>query len=348
KTLAEKQRERKIEDMRKVLHKTKPYNVLQSQDPLNIHGSPNKPETPLMFGQSSNKSFITKQIDSSKVNHGFKETIRRKHQTIAKQYQGWTLQDIVEDRYRKKATAGNPKFWDKVDKAIDKGKAPELKRRGNKELRSALNSKFGWGARFSGAGIGLATAMFDAEDDDITSAGGKMLKGLAITQGAGLIAEGVLQVSDHHGYDVKRLINRDTVGKLMVSNATKAKMDQDKKVIKIKRAKLEKVQKQSMNVRVNREVGKFTKVGGHFKTGIGVAIAAIGIASVIDIGDRISDGNEAEKLRVIQEKELSMKQKRDKKKNRELNNANINMGEMAFELFNARSGHHKMGNAKYY
>ncbi|HDR5350563.1 TPA: hypothetical protein QCS32_002198 [Bacillus thuringiensis] len=69
-------------------------------------------------------------------------------------------------------------------------------------------------------------------------------------------------------------------------------------------------------------------------------------ATVLDVGRRIGGYHDTEEIKGEQEFQLRKKMKKQREKNRNLY-GNINQGEVVFNLFESRTGHHKMGNAKF-
>jgi len=69
-------------------------------------------------------------------------------------------------------------------------------------------------------------------------------------------------------------------------------------------------------------------------------------ATVLDVGRRIGGYHDTEEIKGEQGFQLRKKMKKQREKNRNLY-GNINQGEVVFNLFESRTGHHKMGNAKF-
>ncbi|WP_242283386.1 hypothetical protein PY144_03960 [Bacillus cereus] len=69
-------------------------------------------------------------------------------------------------------------------------------------------------------------------------------------------------------------------------------------------------------------------------------------ATVLDVERRIGGYHDTEEIKGEQEFQLRKKMKKQREKNRNLY-GNINQGEVVFNLFESRTGHHKMGNAKF-
>lgn len=83
------------------------------------------------------------------------------------------------------------------------------------------------------------------------------------------------------------------------------------------------------------------KVGGM------VGLGAFALASVMDTSQDLSHGKQVGKMTQEQERNLERKAGREKQRQQEQAYGNINMGQMAIDMFNERTGHWKMGNAKF-
>ncbi|AXK21610.1 TPA: hypothetical protein ROY05_003274 [Bacillus toyonensis] len=86
--------------------------------------------------------------------------------------------------------------------------------------------------------------------------------------------------------------------------------------------------------------------GKKLGTAMGKGHYAVTAATVLDVGRRIGGYHDTEEIKGEQEFQLRKKMKKQRERNRNLY-GNINQGEVVFNLFESRTGHHKMGNAKF-
>lgn len=160
-------------------------------------------------------------------------------------------------------------------------------------------------------GVGIVKAMLDDEDDDLLSTAGTGIKaGLA---GAAL------------NYGAQSLFKTDTIQDLVRGEVNA--------VSKIKRDSVNAEQ------RVKRLAAKLPIAG---KIGMGV----IGAATLLDLGMRLGDHVGAKANELGQELEIKKRQKQKKKKQKQYSYSHINDGDIVLGLFDQRTGHYKMGNAK--
>lgn len=87
--------------------------------------------------------------------------------------------------------------------------------------------------------------------------------------------------------------------------------------------------------------------GNKLGTAMKMGMYAVGAATILDVGQRMGENHDAEKIKREQEYRLKQKMKKQKDKNKKYSYGNINQGEVVFDLFESRTGHHKMGNAKF-
>jgi hypothetical protein len=167
-----------------------------------------------------------------------------------------------------------------------------------------------------GAALGVAETVLDKKDDSILSTAGNIVGDTALVGSA--YAAWKIGVPLAKSTTVGSMI-KDSVHKLgseIVDNGVEA-------------ARARKVQR---------------GVGLGFKIYAGI----IAVGTVADIGLRLHDRSEANNMEYQQEHNLKKAKKEEKKKNAETRTSNLDMGQIAIDLFNERSGHHKMGNAKFY
>ena len=163
------------------------------------------------------------------------------------------------------------------------------------------------------AGVGLAKAVIDGDDDDLLSSAGKSIKTAAVVGGL--------------SYGAEHLLKTQTVQDLVRGEAS----DISKSVRKSGDMK-------------RKATFKAGKIGTALQIGLGV----VGAATALDVGQRYGDHREAEKMKREQEYRLKQKEKKKQKKQRENAYGNMDTGQIVLDLFEARTGHHKMGNAKFY
>lgn len=161
-------------------------------------------------------------------------------------------------------------------------------------------------------GVGIAKSFIDRDDDDILSSAGKGIKTAVVTSGLSYAAQHVLKTET-----VQDLVKGEVTD---IGKSVSKKIDAERKA-----------------------VARGGKIGTAFKIGMMTA----GAATVMDVGQRAKERMEAENIKAQQEKNLKKKQERQKQKNKEKSYGYIDDGEILFDLFNARTGHYKMGNAKF-
>ncbi|MEB2586137.1 hypothetical protein [Bacillus cereus] len=93
-------------------------------------------------------------------------------------------------------------------------------------------------------------------------------------------------------------------------------------------------------------ISKKVDKGNKFGTAMSKGHYAVTPATVLDVGRQIEGYDDTEEIKGEQEFQLRKKMKKQREKNRNLY-GNINQGEVVFNLFESRTGHHKMGNAKF-
>ena len=95
---------------------------------------------------------------------------------------------------------------------------------------------------------------------------------------------------------------------------------------------------------------KIKKMKGWASKGKLAGLIGLGVfatASVIDTNNGLSENRDVSRMKEKQEKNLTRKLKREEKQQSQYAYGHVDMGEMAFQMFNERLGHHKMGNAKF-
>ncbi|MFE4029186.1 hypothetical protein ACFX4N_23815 [Priestia sp. YIM B13551] len=161
-------------------------------------------------------------------------------------------------------------------------------------------------------GVGLAKSVIDGEDDDLVSSTAKGLK-------TGALAAGL-------SYGAEHLLKTQTVQDL------------------VKGEVLSESERVARDVRVRR---KMIAGGGRAANALKIGLYAMGAATVLDVGQRAGDHLEAEELKRREERKFAERRKKQKQKNKQYSYGHIDQGEIVMDLFNARTGHYKMGNAKF-
>lgn len=183
-----------------------------------------------------------------------------------------------------------------------------------------------WKGAGIGLGVGVVKSIFDEEEDDVITATGKAVKTGAAVLGTSYLAEIGLDYASSKDYQVANMwaptTVQDYVKGQVAGSAQKIEelADAERKMITI-----------------GGKIGTIAKVGA----------AIVGVASIVDIGQKVADSREAKRMKHEQEKALVEKEKQRKKKNKEQSYGYIQDGEILFDLFGGRTGHHKMGNAKF-
>lgn len=160
-------------------------------------------------------------------------------------------------------------------------------------------------------GFGIVKSMIDGDDDDLLSSAGKGIE-------TGIVAAAA-------SYGGEALFKMETVQDLV-------------------RGDVKEVSKEMQALQAEK---RMAKIGAKMPTALGIGLIAIGAATVLDIGQRVGDHMDAEAYKKQQEFEIKQRVNEQKQKNKEKSYGYVQDGEIVFDLFNARSGHHKMGNAKF-
>lgn len=161
-------------------------------------------------------------------------------------------------------------------------------------------------------GLGIVTSWFDGDDDDVLSSAGKGAKSAVAVSAAAYGAEHLLKTQT-----VQDLV-RGEVADVSKSMRSKAKAE-------------------SRMITAHGKLGTASKYG----------LAAVGIAAVLDVANHAKEDFDAKMITAQQQKANVDRQKKQKEKNKKSSYGHIRDGEIVLDLFEARSGHHKMGNAKF-
>lgn len=195
----------------------------------------------------------------------------------------------------------------------------------NRDVSSFL--KKNKSATIAGAvGLGIVVSVLDNEDDDIGSSIGKGIK-------AGVVGELA-------SYGARLGISYLDKEDIEISDLFRGKTLQDH----VK----EEVGKRSKEKRADADAKrKITSKGAKLGTAAKVVAGIVGVATVVDIARKLHDNHEAERLKAEQEWDMKQKEKERKRRQKQESYGYLQQGEILFDLFGSRTGHYKMGNAKF-
>jgi hypothetical protein len=166
-----------------------------------------------------------------------------------------------------------------------------------------------------GAVLGAVDAMTDTKDDNAFTTAGKMVGGTALAGSA------------YAAWKLGGPLMKDTtVGTMMRDKVHALGSDIVDEATEIARGK-----------RVQRGVG----------LGFKIYAGVIAVGTVADIGLRLHNHAEEKNMEHRQEKALKKAQKEDRKSYAQTRASYMDYGQIAMDLFNNRTGHYKMGNAKF-
>lgn len=221
-----------------------------------------------------------------------------------------------------------------------------------------------------GAAIGLGNAVYDDVDDDVLTGGSKM----AVTAGLGAVGavgakEGMKHISTRiDAANAKELVKQtdkkiqdvNTGANRLEADAESSKVatQQDKNTkitvgdvteqqVKAKHEANDLKQKAADQKWKDDKEAKMRKWKGRGGIAAVAGLGAFALASVLDTGEALEDKKEVSRMTEQQERNLNRKEGKQKRKQNEKSYGHVDMGEIAFEMFENRLGHHKMGNAKF-
>jgi len=183
------------------------------------------------------------------------------------------------------------------------------KKHWNKQMASRIGISAG-----IGAGLGLAKASTDKENDGALSTAEKMIKGAAGIVGADYGAE----------FGVKHL--GTTVGKMTKGDIVKG---------------LKKTMTESEELRWQKNMQRKLGIAGR------IGIAAMGAATLLDIAEGYKTDREATAERNRQEQELAQKMSEEKRRQKKESYGYVDYGQVVLQQWEKRIGHYAMGNAKF-
>lgn len=253
-----------------------------------------------------------------------------------------TRKELAQEKLRK-AAQGQPSsgpvielphIEDPLDKNLSTIKGQPTPIKTNDQIKEYIQKN-----RWKGAGIGLGVSIvksiFDDEEGDIFTDTGNAVKTGAAVLGASYLAEAGLDYASSKDYQVASMWAKTTV------------QDYVKEQVTDSAQKMKEVANSAQNIKEAADTEKMIAVGGKIGTTAKIGAGIIGVASIIDIGQRLQDSHEAKRIKKEQEKDLKRKKKLQDERNKEQSYGYIQDGEILFELFGERTGHHKMGNAKF-
>lgn len=78
-----------------------------------------------------------------------------------------------------------------------------------------------------------------------------------------------------------------------------------------------------------------------------LGLGAFALASVMDTSETLAEDKRTSRQVADQERKLERKKTKESRQQDKLGYGHVDMGQMAIDLFNERTGHYKMGNAKF-
>ena len=217
----------------------------------------------------------------------------------------------------------------------NKGSAPN-RRKARADVHERLmsrqkNLETPWGRHFQkdkstrmklaagiGGAVGLGMVLTDKQDDDAFSAAGKIAK------------IGALGIAADYGSQVALtkmgLYSSVTTGDMARVDAK----TRGRKVLSVEAEKRWQRRKAS-------QLGVAARIG----------MVAVGAATLMDIGHRISEDKKADLDRAEQEEQLKMKMQAERQRNHQKSYGYVDMGQIAIQQWEKRIGHYAMGNARF-
>lgn len=217
----------------------------------------------------------------------------------------------------------------------NKGSAPN-RRKARADVHERLmsrqkNLETPWGKHFQkdkstrmklaagvGGAVGLGMVLTDKQDDDPLSAAGKIAK------------IGALGIAADYGSQVALtrmgLYSSVTTGDMARVDAK----TRGRKVLSVEAEKRWQRRKAS-------QLGVAARIG----------MVAVGAATLMDIGHRLSEDKKADMERAEQEEQLKMKMQAERQRNHQKSYGYVDMGQIAIQQWEKRIGHYAMGNARF-
>lgn len=230
-------------------------------------------------------------------------------------------------------------------------------------LQNSTTSDLLKGGAIAGAGLGFGKMLVDDEGDDGLSAVGKM------AVGAGLGAAGVVGASEGVSRASRYIDKRNAEEVVKQEQRQQNEIPKEEARVKaegdahkvstryegtskvtsgdIEQEKAKVAHELSDAEYKKKKLAKMEKWRGRGAVAGMAGLGAFALASVMDTSARMGDQKEVSRMTAEQEASLLKKQSQERKRNQENGYSHVDMGEIAFEMFNNRLGHHKMGNAKF-
>lgn len=208
-----------------------------------------------------------------------------------------------------------------------------------------------------GAAVGMAKTATDDTDDNLGSTAAKSAVGAGIALGGyhgakyaldkfeyGSVSEIVEKAQQKLGQAKKEIQHATSEGQ-----ATKIAQNADNKG-SVKTGDVSKIdvevkhdsalKDQATKKKMNNWLGKAKLAGA-------IGLGAFAVASVMDTSETLAEKKRTTRMTEEQERNLNRKISREERNQKQHAYGHVDFGQMAIDLFNERTGHHKMGNAKF-
>lgn len=209
-----------------------------------------------------------------------------------------------------------------------------------------------------GAALGGVKTVMDDTDDNLQSTAVKASIGAGITWGG---AQGVKYIAKRLDESSAKSvvsqqekksndINRETSRVEAEAQSTKVSqnLENTSKVTSSKINKVVEVEGEANKSLVDQaKVKKMKNWLGKAKVAGAIGLGAFAVASVMDTSQTMSEKREVSRMTEKQERNLNRKLKREEKNQSQYAYGHVDFGQMAIDMFNERTGHHKMGNSKF-
>jgi predicted GNAT family acetyltransferase len=265
----------------------------------------------------------------------------------------------LKEKLNPKYTVGKLAQFDVVNRVVDMQSSKRMK----------------WGGAI-GAAAGLGAALYDNDDDTLMSTMGTMAVGAGAVVGADLGAQWALK-NTQIGKDFARYYTAGKTANSVDGDSAKEVVSQTQKKSNDVNKEISRLESEAESKKVSQNVENTTKVTvsdtnkvemevkheadkkaqathkkmNNWKQKAGIAgaigLGAFAVASVMDASSELGENRRTSRMTEEQERNLNRKKGQEKRNQNQYGYGNIDMGQMAIELFNERTGHHKMGNAKF-
>lgn len=217
----------------------------------------------------------------------------------------------------------------------------------------------------AGAVVGGMKTVTDEKSDTLQTTAVNVAAGAGAAYGVKYVAgllneESAKKLTDQAQKKANELPKREAVKGAKVQAAKIVRTDNRLTVSRIQARDLQEMYKQpgtpaSYNTKKYQEAQdkahatkqKMKKAWGGAKVAGVAGLGAFALASVMDTSESLSEDKHTSRMVKQQEERLTKKQTKERREQNKQGYGNIDMGQMAIDLFNERTGHHKMGNAKF-